>query len=193
MDSGPLQPHTLYNYRVCIGTPDQVQALQYNTCVKSPRPFMDSGADPVLAATRLSATTVKLTLTLDNALYLQVSPFTITRSVMDTSCGQGTTLANGLQGCPTRVMGPNGMGRPVNIKSSVTLDLGSLSMSAPPIGYGPWSVTYVDNTVTPNETYGYEAQVMWAGQMGGSSELEIVPSLYATVPKGRTLSNGVKP
>jgi hypothetical protein len=188
-DTGPFMPHASYNYLLCEGDPASIAAQYGNNCAKTGF-FSTWGADPVLTATRVNATTVKLTVAVDNGAAFQ--GMSITREGSDDPCRQGTTLSNGLQGCPTRTVGPNGVAAPVG--NITTLDLASLAGSvSSPLGFGPWSISYLDNTVKPGVEYYYIAHVNLNGSQQDSA-VATAPSQYALLPPPSKMTLGaIKP
>ncbi len=185
-DSGSLLPHTGYMYAVCEGYPAQVM----NNCVQS-KPLATWGADPILTATRVNATTVRLSVAVDN--FFTLFAMSVTREGSDDPCRQGTTLANGEQGCRTQTIGPNGV--PVNAAIIVTVyqhsgDWGSNSTSA------PWVIDIPDDTVKAGVEYYYQAHVTWVGPKEQDSAVETAPAqslLTKPYPVKILTTNGIKP
>jgi hypothetical protein len=185
-DSGSLLPHTGYMYTVCEGYPAQVM----NNCVQS-KPLATWGADPILTATRVNATTVRLSVAVDN--FFTLFAMSVTREGSDDPCRQGTTLGNGEQGCRTQTIGPNGV--PVNAATIVTVyqhsgDWGSNSTSA------PWVIDIPDDTVKAGVEYYYQAHVTWIGPKEQDSAVETAPAqslLTKPYPMKILATNGIKP
>ena len=192
-DSGPLQPHTGYQYEICEGgspnwqnpvncaSPHGVQhgAANYGT--------VTGGADPVLTATRVNANTVRLKLSLDQ---YTISSITITRQGSDDPCRQGGTLGNGLQGCPTT----NGLGGSP-AQTTTVFDWTSSSGSQYPPGWqntqtAPFVVNLPDDTaVKPGVEYYYIAHVVWEWSVAQDSQTVTAPkNAYASATLQQTLA-----
>lgn len=200
-DNGPFQPHTGYFYEVCEGAPPNWQSPV--NCASPPGVrqgaagygVVTHGADPILTATRVNATTVKLKISLDQ---FTVSSVTVIRQGSDDPCRQGGTLGNGMQGCSTTKIGPNGVG--VSPAQTVTVySWTESSASQYPPGFqnsqsAPFVINLPDDiTVKPGVTYYYQAQVVWLWSVGQDSSTVTVLSLYATVPSQLNVGGGPKP
>lgn len=156
VDQDDLLPHSTYVYQVCQGAPDGSGV----NCAFS-NVMTAWGADPVLTAVPVSNTSVKLEVAVDDAADIQT--IRVTRGVINTTCGQGKQLGNGLQGCATVTVGPNGVATPVTAGPMTPIYnwtwLGttpSKSNSAPYIIDIP-----NDNSVKPGVEYFYQAEVDW--------------------------------
>ena len=180
-------PHSPNQYLVCEGPSDGKNV----NCAWSVVKFT-WGADPVLTATRVNATTVQLKIVVDEVA--DVSAISVTRQGSDDPCRQRQNLGNGLQGCPT--VGP--YGQPVGHTDTVYNWI-SGSGSGPSL---PKSAPYVinlpdDTTVKPGVEYYYVAHVGWAtGSVPGpeqDSATVTVPSIYGTVQGQQALAGGIKP
>ena len=195
-DSTLLQPHLGYEYAVCEGGSPNWQAPV--NCA-SPHGIATNGnivtwgADPVLSASRVGANTVKLQLALDQ---YTVTSIVVTRQASDDPCRQGGTLGNGLQGCPTPTIGPNGVGT----NPSVTVYNWNASPGSqyPPGFQNSQSAPFVinlpdDTTVKPGVEYYYLAQVTWLSSVGQDSNTVTVPNAYATATLQQGLVGGGKP
>ncbi len=200
-DSGPLMPHTGYMYLVCEGGSPNWQ--NPNNCASPPGVMRGAagygtvtwGADPVLTATRVSATTVKLQIALDQ---FTVSSVRVIRQGSDDPCRQGGTLGNGLQGCPTVTTNPNGVSTPVGQTTTVYNWDENPGSSYPPGFQNSNSAPYVintpdDTTVKPGVEYYYLAQVVWLWSVAQDSDTVTVPSAYATASSQHVLGGGIKP
>jgi len=159
-DYGPL-PHLGYTYYVCEGTP----STSFNNCAATGR-ITTWGANPVLTAVRSDTSTVKLSMAVDNIFTLH--SLIITRQGSDDPCRQGTTLANGGQGCRTPSVGANG--EPVNAPKIVTVyqhtdQFGSNTASA------PYVIEIPDDHVTPGVSYYYQASATWNNEVTQQSEV----------------------
>lgn len=164
-DYGPL-PHLGYTYYVCEGTPSS----SFNDCAATGR-ITTWGANPVLTATRSDTSTVKLSVAVDNIFTLK--SLMITRQGSDDPCRQGTTLANGGQGCRTPSVGANGV--PVNAPKVVTVyqhtdEFGSNTASA------PYVIAIPDDHVTPGVSYYYQASATWYNDVTQQSEVANAPA-----------------
>jgi len=167
-DQGPLTPHDPYIYWVCTGTPD----ASMRSCAQS-RSVTIWGANPVLTATRTTPTTVRLSVAVDNLPTLV--GLKVTRQGGNDPCRQGTTMANGGQGCKTTTVGPGGA--PVNAPIITTVyqlspgdSLGSNSTSP------PWVIDIPDDTVTAGVEYYYSAAATWGGPLEQDSQTVTVPA-----------------
>lgn len=185
-DSGPLIPHQTYEYAVCEGSPVPLM----NNCVLS-KVIVAWGADPILTATRVNPTTVRLSVAVDNIYSLY--SISVTRQGSDDPCRQGTTLGNGEQGCRTPSIGGNGV--PVNAPINVTVyqhagDWGSNSPAA------PWVIDIPDDTVKPGVEYYYIAHVTWIGPWSQDSAVVTAPArtfLESPIRVKSLASENIKP
>lgn len=192
-DTGSLQPHTTYHYLVCEGGPPKDWE---NTTNCEGNGTSTWGADPVLTATRVSATSVKLEIAVDQDI--GISSIVVTREGSDDPCRQGGALGNGLQGCRTVTTSPNGVGTPVTGQITTVYNWTSLPGCQ---GSGCWttnskSAPYEidipnDTQVKPGVEYYYQAKVTWIGEQ--DSAVVTVPSAYATAPPQYMLGGGPKP
>jgi hypothetical protein len=173
-DTSPLTPHTPYDYWVCTGKPD----ASMDSCAPFPSVTL-WGANPVLTAVRSSATTVNLSVAVDNLFTLIA--LKVTREGGDDPCRQGSRLGNGAQGCKTRTFGPGGV--PQNAPTISTVyqispgsSIGSNSTSP------PWVIDIPDDTVTAGVEYYYTAIATWIGPLEQDSQTVTVST---TVPLTR--------
>lgn len=201
-DTGPFQPHTGYTYEVCEGGSPNWQ--NPNNCASPPGVVHDSsgfgivtgGANPVLTATRVSANTVKLKVSLDQ---YTISSITVTRQGSDDPCRQGGTLGNGLQGCTTTKIGSGGV--PVSPANTVTVfDWTSSSGSQYPPGWqntqtAPFVVNLPDDTtVKPGVEYYYLAHVVWLWSVAQDSQTVTAPkNAYASASLQQSIAGGSIP
>ena len=198
-DSDLLQPHTGYEYEVCEGGAPNWQFP--NNCASPPGVqhggtnygTITWGADPVLSAARVNATSVRLKLALDQ---YTVTSIVITRQGSDDPCRQGGTLGNGLQGCPT--VGPNG-GSPAQTVTVYSWTAGPGSQYPP--GFenkqtAPFVIDLPDDTaVKPGVEYYYLAHVTWLWSVAQDSNTVTVPNAYsaATSQQGFAGLTALKP
>jgi hypothetical protein len=190
-DTGPLQPHTAYYYQVCEGDANRTQS-------NCSFPHANTGgADPILMATRVNATMVKLQISVDQEM--GISSLLVTREGSDDPCRQGVTLGNGSQGCRTATTGPNGV-KTNAARIATVYDWTNGSTGGPT--FSSKSAPYIINI--PNDTgvaagveYYYKAHVVWGsgGQdfWGQDSTVVTVPSFYALAPAQGALPSGPKP
>ncbi|HSM85986.1 MAG TPA: fibronectin type III domain-containing protein [Candidatus Limnocylindrales bacterium] len=188
-DSG-LLPHTGYFYTVCEGDP---YVTFGNNCVADYKAAVTWGADPILTATRVNATTVQLNIAVDN--FFDLYSLSVTRQGSDDPCRQGTSLRNGTQGCRTQSIGANGVA--VNAPNTVTVfdkqagggGFGSISTSA------PWVIQIQDASVKPGVEYYYIAHVTWLGRLEQDSAVVTVPNAFALASPSRVgiAGSGIKP
>lgn len=178
-------PHSPNQYLVCEGPSDGSNV----NCAESPVKFT-WGADPVLTATRVNASTVQLKIIVDQAT--DVSAISVTRQGSDDPCRQGQTLGNGLQGCTT----VGQYGQPVGHTDTVY----NWTNGSGPGPSLPKSAPYVinlpdDTTVKAAVEYYYVAHVGWGTGSGTSQDSAVVtvPSFYGTVSGQQALAGGVKP
>ena len=181
-------PHSPNQYLVCEGPSSDGSIVN---CAWSVVKFT-WGADPVLTATRVNATTVQLKIVVDEIA--DVSAISVTRQGSDDPCRQGQNLGNGLQGCPT----VGQYGQPVGHTDTVYNWI-SGSGSGPSL---PKSAPYLinipdDTTVKPGVEYYYVAHVGWGtGSMPGpqqDSATVTVPTAFGTVEGQQALAGGIKP
>ncbi len=186
LDKGPFQPHMGYLYEVCeVGPPNWQNPYDCNM----PRELAVSwGADPVLSATRINSTTIRLRLNLDQNT---ISSVMVTRQGSDDPCRQGQTLGNGLQGCPSnpQVLAQN---TPVIYNWTATPQ----NSVAPGFDH-PLTPPFVidipdDATVHPGAEYWYQTSVVWLGTLEQDAATVNVPSFYATAKAG-LLGGGTQP
>lgn len=191
-DTGPLGPHYTYDYYVCDGSHD----VQMRNCAHSNLVTI-WGINPVMNAVRSSPTTVKLSVAVDNLTTL--TGLTVTRQDNSGTCGKGTTLGNGSQGCKTTSYGPNGV--PINAPVITTVyDKGPGTGFGASTATAPYVIDIPDDTVAAGVEYYYQAHATWAGSVGQDSQTMTVPvtlnyvsqhkSLTKTLDKGQSV--GIK-
>jgi hypothetical protein len=161
---------------VCEGSP----APLMNNCVQS-RTIVAWGADPVLTATRLTPTTVRLSVAVDNMSSL--ASISVTRQESDDPCRQGTTLGNGEQGCRTQVIpGVTGNGATAPINVTVYEHSGGFGSNS---SAAPWVIDVPDDTVKAGVEYYYIAHVTWMGPSSQDSGVVTVPTkVFLKAPIG---------
>jgi hypothetical protein len=187
VDTGPLLPHTSYYYEVCESDPDQYK----RNCADS-KGISTWGADPILMATRVNATTVKLQIAVDQAI--GISSLSVTREGSDDPCRQGGTLGNGLQGCRTVTTGPNGVPMsPAHITTVYNWTQGSAGGWTTNSTSAPYLINIPNDTgLAPGVEYYYQAHVVWVS-VGQDSATVTVPNAYATAPSQSMHVGGPKP
>jgi len=187
-DSG-LQPHTYYQYMVCEGDLGQGDQPVGGNCILS-KPTLTAGANPILSAERVSPTTVRLTMYVDNDP--GISSISVTREGSDDPCRQGVTLGSGLQGCPTTKM-VNGV--PQSTANNITVYNWTWSAAVKPswteISKTPgYQITLPDDTtVKPGVEYYYVAHVV----PNGDSVVVTVPNAYTTAPSQQMVGGVTQP
>lgn len=188
LDKGPFQPHMGYDYAVCeVAPPNWLNPYDCNFPHET---VVSWGADPVLTATRINGTTVRLRLNLDQNT---ISSVVITRQGSDDPCRQGKTLGNGLQGCPSNpiTLAEN---TPV-IYSWTATPLNSVAPGFDHPQTPPFVIDIPDDaTVHPGAEYWYQTAVVWLETLEQDAAMVTVPSFYATAgAKGSLLAGGVQP
>ncbi|MGB8478462.1 MAG: hypothetical protein WCE63_06430 [Acidobacteriaceae bacterium] len=182
-DSGPFGPHFAYSYYVCTGIMDVI----YRNCAHSNSVTL-GGLDPILTAVRSNATTVGLSVVVDNVTTL--AELKITRQDNSGPCGKGTTLGNGTQGCKTTSYA-NGV--PINAPVITTI-YDSKGPFSGPADSAPYTIAVANDTVTAGVEYYYQAQASWTG-LGQDSQVVTVPAsltlhylpshkTFGTIPHG---------
>lgn len=187
IDTGPLLPHSLYLYEVCESDPNPLQ----QNCALS-NAVSTWGADPILIATRVNATTVKLQVAVDEDM--EISALSVTREGSDDPCRQGGTLGNGLQGCRTVTTGPNGIPTsPAHITTVYNWTQESTKGWTTSSTSAPYLINIPNDTgLSPGVEYYYQAHVVWA-KVGQDSATVTVPNAYATAPSQSLRVGGAKP
>jgi hypothetical protein len=187
-----LVPHTLYTYQVCEG-----DANPFPSNCRSTNAFT-GGADPILTATRVNSTTVRLQISVDQDMGL--ASFLVTREGSDDPCRQGGKLGNGLQGCRTATIGSNGVA--TNTAQIATVYNWTNGSAGPGWTLSSKSAPYIinipnDTGVAPGVEYYYQAHVVWGSGQGKlweqDSAVATVPSIYAIAPAHGGLTGGAKP
>jgi hypothetical protein len=193
-DVGPLLPHTGYYYQVCEGDANS----SASNCTSLSQGAFTGGADPILTATRVNSTTVRLQISVDQDMGL--ASLLVTREGSDDPCRQGGKLGNGLQGCRTATIGSNGVA--TNTAQIATVYNWTYGTAGPGWTLSSKSAPYIidipnDTGVAPGVEYYYQAHVVWGYAQGKlwqqDSAVVAVPSIYGIAPAHGTLTGGAKP
>lgn len=188
-DLTSFEPHSPYAFDVCEGL--AFVFSQRTNCVKTAFENL-SGLDPVLVVTPTTAGSVALGVSVDSSEYL--TSFQVTRQESDDPTRQGTTLANGEQGCRTTGSIPG-------VPSSFT-QCGSLTkvvyQSPDPLHPNQTPVPLyldagTDAGLKSGVQYFYQVTATWFGNMGQTSSVVsyTVPPIFQRVPPQR-IATGVR-
>lgn len=194
-DPSTLPPHSPFAYQVCQGPPSDGTDVN---CASSTASYV-WGADPVLTAVPLGTTSVQLEIAVDDAV--DIDAISVTRGVIDNTCGQGKQLGNGLQGCSTVTIAPNGVGTPLGPGPTTTVYSWKWAGTSPSISNSAPYIIDVpnDTTVQPGVEYFYQAQVVWGHYEPSQPLSQDSGNVVVTVPTAlevqasARLANGIQP